>query len=354
MALKISILNEREDVYDVTVVDNHNFYANDILIHNCSEICLACDEERTAVCCLSSLNLLYWDEWKANYQFYRDVAEMLDNVLTYFIENAPEPVKKAKYSAMRERAIGIGALGFHSLLQSKNIPFESAMATSINNQVFYRYKKYLDRANQELAQERGECPDGVGYGVRHSHMTAIAPNASSSLIVGNVSPSIEPFRANGYRQDTLSGSFFHKNKYLDKIIKELCEKNNKIKYNKVWSSIISAAGSIQHLDIFDQYTKDVFKTANEIDQRWLVEHAAERQQYIDQTQSLNLFFEADTSIPYIHHVHFMAWKKGVKSLYYCRSNKIYHGSSVSGRIERVRLDDHFEQVVEEQCLACEG
>jgi len=320
----------------------------------CAEIALAVDEDRTAVCCLSSLNLDYWDQWKDDYQFYRDVAEMLDNVLTVFIEKAPKAVHRAVYSASQERAIGIGALGFHSLLQSKGIPFESALAVSLNNQIFSRYEKYLDTANRELALERGECPDGVGYGVRFSHMTALAPNASSSIIMGNTSPSIEPNRANAYRQDTLSGSFLNKNKHLDKIILKESEKHNRSWYDETWSSIVTHAGSVQHLTWMDDYTKDVFKTASELDQRWIVELAADRQKFIDQSQSLNLFFKAETSIPYLSHVHFMAWKKGLKSLYYCRSDKIYHGDSMDRKVERVRLEDQFEKSIEETCIACEG
>lgn len=320
----------------------------------CTEITLPTNNERTAVCCLSSLNLEYWDQWKDNYQFYRDVAEMLDNVLSIFIEKAPPSVKRAVYSAQRERAIGIGALGFHSLLQSKGIPFESALATSLNEQIFSRYKKYFDQANKELAEERGECPDGKGYGVRFSHMTAIAPNASSSIIMGNTSPSIEPYRGNAYRQDTLGGSYLNKNKHLDKIIKQKCEENPSLNYNDIWSSIITKAGSVQHLDFLDDYTKSVFKTASEIDQRWIIEHTAARQKYIDQAQSVNLFFKADASIPYLHHVHYLAWKKGLKSLYYCRSDKLYHGDSMNRKIERVRLEEQFEKTTEDECLSCQG
>ena len=320
----------------------------------CTEITLATDGQRTAVCCLSSLNLDYWDEWKDNYQFYKDVAEMLDNVLDYFIEHAPEKVSRAIYSARKERAIGIGSLGFHSLLQSKGIPFESALATSLNMQIFSRYKKYLDKANLELGQERGECPDGVGYGVRFSHMSSLAPNASSSVIMGNTSPSVEPFRGNAYRQDTMSGSFLNKNKHLDKILLEESKKHKEGWYDEMWSSIVTNAGSVQHLSFLDEYTKDVFKTASEIDQLWVVSHAGDRQQYIDQAQSINLFFKATASIPYLHHVHYQAWKKNLKSLYYCRSDKLYHGDSMNKRVERVKLEESFEQTTEETCLSCEG
>lgn len=318
----------------------------------CSEITLPVDEDRTAVCCLSSLNLDYWDEWKDNYQFYKDVAEMLDNVLDIFIKDAPKAIQRAIYSATQERAIGIGSLGFHSYLQSKGIPFESAVATSINHQIFGRFRKYLDQANHELANERGECPDGKGYGVRFSHVSAIAPNASTSLIMGNTSPSVELFRANAYRQDTLSGAFLNKNRHLDKILTKMFGDDKK-KYDEIWSSIVTNAGSVQHLDFLDEDTKDVFKTASEVDQLWVIAHAGDRQQYIDQAQSINLFFKADASIPYMHHVHYQAWKRGLKSLYYCRSDKLYHGQSMNKRVERVRLEESFDKTTEEVCLACQ-
>jgi ribonucleoside-diphosphate reductase alpha chain len=318
----------------------------------CTEITLATDRERTAVCCLSSLNLERWDEWKGNYQFYKDIVEMLDNSLDIFIKNAPPEVSRAVYSATQERAIGVGALGFHALLQKRNVSFESALATSLNKQIFGEYEGMLTRANYELAEERGECPDGKGYGVRFSHTRSIAPNATSSIIVGNTSPSIEPFRANAYRQDTLSGSFLNKNKYLDVIFKAHFE-NDIVGYKKAWSSVVAAAGAVQHLDFLTDYQKDVFKTATEIDQQWIVQHAADRQEHIDQAQSVNLFFKADTAIPYLHHVHYQAWKKGLKTLYYCRSDKIYHGESMDKQIEKTEYNfDH--STAEEVCLACEG
>jgi ribonucleoside-diphosphate reductase alpha chain len=320
----------------------------------CTEITLPTDKERTAVCCLASLNLEYWDEWKDDYQVYRDVAEMLDNALDIFIKDAPDEVIRAKFSAYRERAIGIGALGFHALLQSKGIPFESAMASSVNRQIFSRYEIHLKTVNYDLGLERGECPDGVGYGVRFSHMTSIAPNASSSIIMGNTSPSIEPFRGNAYRQDTLSGSFLNKNKYLDKILVKRIP--TIVEYMDVWSSIVSNAGSVQHLECLTQDEKDVFKTASELDQNWIIQHAADRQPYIDQAQSVNLFFKANASLDYLHHVHYMAWKKKLKTLYYCRSDKIYHGDSMNKKIERVTMDSMkvpFLKSTEEECLACQ-
>ncbi len=322
----------------------------------CSEIILPTDGERTAVCCLSSVNLEYFDEWKNNEQFLGDVAEMLDNVLQYFIDNAPDSISRAVYSASRERSIGIGALGFHAYLQKVQVPFESALAVSKNRQMFNHIRKGLDHANIKLGKARGEAPDANGTGKRFSHMLAIAPNASSSIIMGNTSPSIEPYRANAYRQDTLSGAFLNKNKWLDKIIVEKCNADAKLDYNDIWSSIIANDGSVQHLESLSDWERDVFKTSMEIDQRWVVQHAADRQSYIDQAQSVNLFFRPDSHIKYIHAVHFMAWKQGLKTLYYCRSEKIGKADKVSKRIERQVIEeiDIKKLATEEVCLACEG
>ena len=323
----------------------------------CSEIILPTDKKRTAVCCLSSVNLEYYDDWKSNKLFLRDIAEMLDNVLQYFIDNAPLPVKRAKYSASRERSIGVGALGFHAYLQRNNVPFESALAVGRNRQIFKHIRDNLNVANQELGTERGEAPDAVGTGQRFSHLMAIAPNASSSIIMGNTSPSIEPYRANAYRQDTLSGSHLTKNKWLDSIIKEKVNgEETKLDYNEVWSSIIANDGSVQHLDFLDEWTKDIYKTSMEIDQRWLVQHAADRQEYIDQAQSLNLFFRPDVNIKYLHIVHYLAWKTGLKTLYYCRSEKIGKADKVSKRIEREVIKElDMKAVIDgDICLACEG
>ena len=322
----------------------------------CSEIILPTDKERTAVCCLSSLNLEHFDDWKNETIFLRDVAEMLDNVLQYFIDHAPNTVGRAKFSAIRERSIGIGALGWHAYLQRNSIVWESALATSANHKIFKHIRTQLDQANISLGKERGEAPDAAGTGLRFSHMMAIAPNASSSIIMGNTSPSIEPFRANAYRQDTLSGASLNKNKYLDKIIKELCKNDNKLDYNEIWSSIIANDGSVQHIDFLDEWTKDVYKTSMEIDQRWLVDHAANRQSYIDQAQSVNLFFRPDVNIKYLHAVHFQAWKQGLKTLYYCRSEKLAKADKVSKRIERevIKEIDLKQLATEEVCLSCEG
>jgi ribonucleoside-diphosphate reductase alpha chain len=320
----------------------------------CSEIILPTNEQRTAVCCLSSLNLEHYDEWKDHPTFLRDVAEMLDNVLQYFIDNAPSTIQRAKYSASRERSIGVGALGFHAYLQRKGVAFEGVMAKVTNNQMFKQIRRGLDEANISLGKERGEAPDAVGSGQRFSHLMAIAPNASSSIIMGNTSPSIEPYRANAYRQDTLSGAFLNKNRWLDIIIKGLTQTEEE--YNDIWSSIIANDGSVQHLNILDENQKAVFKTSMEIDQRWVIELAADRQMYIDQAQSLNLFFRPDAHIKYIHAIHFMAWKKGVKTLYYCRSEKLAKADKVSKKIERqvIKELDMIQVAQGNDCIACEG
>jgi ribonucleoside-diphosphate reductase alpha chain len=322
----------------------------------CSEIILPTDKKRTAVCCLSSVNLEYYDDWKNDKLFLRDMAEMLDNVLQHFIDNAPDAVHRAKYSAQRERSIGIGALGFHAYLQRNSLPFESALAVGKNKQIFKHIRETLNEANKHLGMERGEAPDAAGTGLRFSHLMAIAPNASSSIIMGNTSPSIEPYRANAYRQDTLSGSFLNKNRYLDVIIKDKCDADSKLDYQEIWSSIISNDGSVQHLSILDEWQKDIFKTSMEIDQRWIVEHAADRQEYIDQAQSLNLFFRPDCHIAYLHAAHFLAWKKGLKTLYYCRSEKLAKADKVSKKIERQIIQELDMSAIAQgnECLACEG
>jgi ribonucleoside-diphosphate reductase alpha chain len=322
----------------------------------CSEIILPTNEERTAVCCLSSVNLEHYDAWSKDAMFLRDVAEMLDNVLEYFINNAPKQVSRAVYSATRERSIGIGALGFHAYLQRKKIPWENFMAKSTNLRMFKLIRSRLDEANLELGSLRGEAPDATGTGRRFSHVMAIAPNASSSIIMGNTSPSIEPFRANAYRQDTLSGSYLNKNKYLDELLKSKVEENPKLDIDEIWSSIIANDGSVQHLTMLDQWEKDIFKTAMEIDQRWVIEHASTRQEFIDQAQSLNLFFRPDVNIKYLHAIHYLAWKQGLKTLYYCRSEKLGKADKVSKRIERevIKEIDMSALVSEDVCVACEG
>jgi len=312
----------------------------------CSEITLATNEERTAVCCLSSVNLEYYDEWKNHPAFISDLIRMLDNVLEYFINNAPEQLEKAKFSAMRERSIGLGAMGFHAFLQKTGIPFESAMANETNIEMFNHIKSQADIVTRQLAVERGACPDDDTCSVRNAHLLAIAPNASSSIICGNTSPSIEPYRANAYTQKTKSGSNLVKNKYLDKILKDKCE--NEDEYAEAWRSIIANKGSVQHLDMIDAWDKDVFKTAVEINQSWVVEHASVRQQYICQSQSVNLFFPPDVNKADLHNVHMLAWAKDLKTLYYLRSEAISRADNVASQAKREII---FEQ---QDCLSCEG
>ena len=309
----------------------------------CSEITLATDEERTAVCCLSSVNLEYFDEWKEVPAFIPDLIRMLDNVLEYFIKHAPSQLDKAKFSAYRERSIGLGAMGFHAYLQKNGIPFESAMAGSANLEMFEKIKREADMTTRKLAIERGACPDDDSASVRNAHLLAIAPNASSSIICGNTSPSIEPFRANAYTQKTKTGSNLVKNKFLDKIIEERTEN-----YEEVWRSIVANKGSCQHLDILDEWEKDVFKTAVEINQSWVIEHAAVRQEYICQSQSLNLFFPPDVNKGDLHNVHMLAWAKNLKTLYYLRSEAISRADNVTSQAKREII---FEQA---DCLSCEG
>ena len=309
----------------------------------CSEITLPTNEERTAVCCLSSLNLEKYDEWKEDNNFIPDVVRFLDNVLEYFINNASDSLHRAKYSAMRERSIGLGTMGFHSYLQSKNIPFASALAKGQNLSIFRNIKKQALETSRRLAEERGEAPDMEGTGLRNAHLLAIAPNASSSIICGSTSPSIEPVRANVYSQKTMSGTFLMKNKYLEKLLKE-----KDIDNEDTWKSIVSKRGSVRHLKELSDWEKDVFATAIEIDQRWIVDLAADRQEFICQSQSLNIFVPADVNIKDLHMLHLSAWKKKLKTLYYCRSEAIKRAEIISTKIERkVRPDA-------EECLACEA
>mgnify|MGYP003324994665 FL=1 len=312
----------------------------------CSEITLPTTEDRTAVCCLSSVNLEEFDEWKNDDMFIPDLVRMLDNVLTFFIDNAPDELHRAKLSAQRERSIGLGAMGFHAYLQRQHIPFESVLAKGANNRMFSRIKSEAVRATKQLAQERGECPDGQGFGVRNAHLLAVAPNASSSIICGNTSPSIEPYRANAFTQKTKSGSSLLKNEYLEDCLRDIDMDND-----EVWKSIITNNGSVQHLEFLDDYTKDVFKTAVEIDQKWVIEFAADRQKEICQSQSLNVFFPANVSKQELHAIHMMAWKQGVKTLYYLRSEAIKRAETVSDEALRKYI---FDSIDENACLACEG
>lgn len=314
---------------------------NGVLTGQCSEITLVTDSTRSAVCCLSSVNAEKFDEWKNESRFIPDLVRFLDNVLDAFIESAPEYLRNAVYSAMRERSIGIGVLGFHSYLQSKMIPFESALASSFNHRLFSHLKSEALSATQALATERGEAPDAEGYGVRNCHLLAVAPNASSSIICGEASPSIEPYRANAFTHKTMSGSFQVRNKYLKKALESVG-----MDTEEVWTSITVNRGSVQHLDLPEDI-KDVFKTAIEIDQRWIIEHAAARQPYICQSQSVNLFFPPDVSVSVLHHIHLAAWKKNLKTLYYVRSEAIKRADVVSNRVERLTMAEA------EECLACQ-
>lgn len=315
----------------------------------CTEITLATDANRTAVCCLSSVNAEKYDQWKDHPYFIGDLIRMLDNVIQHFIDNAPESLYKAIYSAMRERSLGLGLMGFHSYLQSKSIPFETPMAKSINDKIFANIKAKAVAETERLANERGPCPDAKGYAnVRNAHLLAIAPNASSSITCGNTSPGVEPFRANAFNQKTMSGTYTLKNKWLEKVL----DKYN-MNTDKVWSSIIANRGSVQHLDFLTEWERDVFKTAVEIDQRWIIDLAADRQEYICQAQSINLFFPADVSKQELHYVHMLAWKKGLKSLYYLRSEAIARSDDLSS--EKIKHTFDFTKPIDsEECLACEG
>ena len=322
----------------------------------CSEITLPTGidhlgQDRTAVCCLSSLNLEYYDAWKDNHQFISDVVAFLDNVLQDFINTAPDSMAKAKYSATRERSIGLGVMGFHSFLQSKNVPIESAMSKVWNKKIFQKIKQETDAASQELAKQRGPCPDALEAGVneRFSNKIAIAPTASISIIANNSSPGVEPFVANSFTQKTLTGSFSVRNKNLVKVL-ESKSKNTE----DIWSSITTNEGSVQHLNFLDDHEKMVFKTAQEIDQRWIIDLAAERQEYICQAQSINLFLPGNVSKKYLHEIHFRAWQKGLKSLYYCRSTSIQRADKVSHKVEQneINLNNQQESKYEE-CLACQ-
>ena len=312
----------------------------------CSEITLATNEERTAVCCLSSVNLEYYDDWKKIPAFIPDLIRMLDNVLEHFIKKAPPQMHRAVYSAMRERSIGLGAMGFHAYLQKNSIPFEGMWANTANIEMFRYIKNHALEETRRLAVERGACPDDDSCEVRNAHLLAIAPNASSSIICGNTSPSIEPFRANAYTQKTKSGSYLQKNKYLDDVL--MSKIGHTEVYENTWKSIVANKGSVQHLDMLSEEEKEVFKTAVEINQAWVVEHASNRQPYICQSQSVNLFFPPDVNKGDLHNVHMLAWAKNLKTLYYLRSEAISRADNVSNQVKREII---FEQ---SDCLSCEG
>jgi ribonucleoside-diphosphate reductase alpha chain len=328
----------------------------------CSEITLPTGidkngRDRTAVCCLSSLNLEKYDEWKDDKVMINDVMRFLDNVLTDFIERAPEQFDDAKYSAEKERSVGLGVMGFHSYLQQHNIPLESVMSKAWNKKIFKHIQENVDQASKDLADERGPCPDAADYGFneRFSNKTAIAPTASISIICGGASPGVEPVAANSYTHKTLSGSFNVRNRYLV----ELLEKHGK-NTEEVWSGITTNEGSVSHLDFLTDLEKDVFKTAFELDQKWIIELSGDRTPFISQAQSINLFVPADIHKRELHKIHFDAWKKGLKSLYYCRSKSIQRAENVNDtKATDVTANVYkskpktTEQPEYEECLSCQ-
>jgi ribonucleoside-diphosphate reductase alpha chain len=344
------------------IPDHHKMAGLNVKMSNlCSEITLPTGKdhlgnERTAVCCLSSLNLEKFDEWQDHPTFIEDCMRFLDNVLSDFIAKAPDSMKRAKYAAMRERSVGLGVMGFHSFLQSKMIPMESVMAKVWNRRMFQHIKRQADDASVKLAHERGPCPDAADYGImeRFSNKMAIAPTASISIITGGASPGIEPNAANAYTHKTLSGSFPVRNACLEKLL-EAKDQNT----DDVWSSIFTNEGSVQHLDFLSQDEKDVFKTAFEIDQRWLIEHAADRTPFICQAQSLNVFVPANVHKRDLHRLHWEAWQKGVKSLYYCRSKSIQRAESnaswqrTKGAAPVPQREPELGEKKYEECLACQ-
>ncbi|MFA7276776.1 MAG: ribonucleoside-diphosphate reductase subunit alpha [Pseudobdellovibrionaceae bacterium] len=346
------------------IPEHHKMAGLNVKMSNlCSEITLPTGRDhlgndRTAVCCLSSLNLETFEEWQDHPTFIEDVMRFLDNVLTDFINKAPDSMKRAKYAAMRERSVGLGVMGFHSFLQAKMIPMEGVMAKVWNRKMFQHIKRQADDASVKLAHERGACPDAADYGImeRFSNKIAIAPTASISIICGGASPGIEPIAANAYTHKTLSGSFPVKSPYLEKLLKDKGHDNE-----DVWSSIFTNEGSVQHLDFLSPEEKDVFKTAFELDQRWLIEHAADRTPFVCQAQSLNVFLPANVHKTELHKIHWDAWAKGVKSLYYCRSKSIqraesaasWHRSKQANDTEPKQLELGEEPKKYEECLSCQ-
>ena len=331
----------------------------------CSEITLPTGidrfgQDRTAVCCLSSLNLEKYQEWEGEPCFIEDIMRFLDNVLQDFIDNAPEDFSRAKYSAIRERSVGLGVMGFHSFLQANMIPFEGAMAKVWNNRMFKHIRAEADAASKMLAEERGACPDAEDFGFteRFSNKLSVAPTASISIICGGASPGIEPAAANSFTHKTLSGSFNVRNPYLKAMLEEKGKDTDEI-----WSSITTSEGSVQHLDFLTEDEKAVFRTAFEIDQRWIIEHAGDRSDAICQSQSINLFLPADIHKRDLHQLHYQAWKKGVKSLYYCRSKSIQRAEVVANKDDAQFTvpymgkvnggDQPAEPIDYEECLACQ-
>ena len=322
----------------------------------CSEITLPTGidkdgKDRTAVCCLSSLNLETYEEWKDHPEFIEDVMRFLDNVLTDFIEKAPESFNDAKYSAKRERSVGLGVMGFHSFLQKNSVPLESVMSKSWNNKIFKHIQINVDKASKKLAEERGSCPDAEEYGFkeRFSNKTAIAPTASISIICGGASPGVEPVAANSYTHKTLSGSYNVRNKYLKGIL-EKYGKND----DTTWSTITTNQGSVSHLDFLTDHEKDVFKTAFELNQKWIIELGADRTPYVSQAQSINIFLPADVHKKELHQIHFQAWKKGLKSLYYCRSKSIQRAENINnGLSTAATIKESKKEQDYEECLSCQ-
>ena len=321
----------------------------------CSEITLPTGadhdgKERTAVCCLSSLNIETWDQWAEEEGFVEDVLRMLDNVLTSFIEEAPDSMHRAKYSALRERSVGLGVMGFHSFLQAKNIPLESAMAKSWNLRIFKKIRREADAASYHLSEERGACEDARERGMkaRFSHKIAIAPTASISIICGGTSACVEPIPANVYTHKTLSGAFSVRNPYLQDLLEA-----KGLNTDETWQSIVEQEGSVQHLDCLSDEEKAVYRTAFEIDQRWIIELAADRTPYICQSQSLNLFLPADIDKWDLHMLHWTAWERGIKSLYYCRSKSISR-AGFAGQLEKKEKGVSTAPRTDyEECLACQ-
>jgi len=348
------------DAVNKTMPKHHRDLGLKVTTSNlCSEITLPTGKDhngvdRTAVCCLSSLNLETWDEWNKDKTFIEDVMRFLDNVLSDYIARAPDEMARAKYSADRERSVGLGVMGFHSFLQARSIPFEGAMAKSWNMKIFKHIRAQVDEASMMLAKERGPCPDAADMGVmeRFSCKMAIAPTASISIICGGTSACIEPIPANVYTHKTLSGSFSIRNPHLEKMLKDKSKDTD-----KVWNSILEQGGSVQHLDFLTQEEKDVFKTSFEIDQRWLLELAGDRTPFIDQAQSLNLFIPADCDKWDLLMLHFRAWELGIKSLYYLRSKSVQR-AGFAGGVEADNTPELREiQVTSttdyDECLACQ-
>ncbi len=329
----------------------------------CSEITLPTGKdrdgnERTAVCCLSSLNIEKYDEWKDDPNFVEDVMRFLDNVLSDFINKAPDSFANAKYAAEKERSVGLGVMGLHSYFQQKNIPFGSVMSKVWNKKIFSNIQKKVDQASKDLAEERGACPDAEEFGIkeRFSNKTAIAPTASISIICGGTSPGIEPIAGNSYTHKTLSGSYNVRNRYLTKLLNKYGKNTD-----EVWSSITTNQGSVSHLDFLTKEEKEVFKTAFEIDQKWIIELGADRTPHISQAQSINIFIPADVHKKELHQIHFQAWKKGLKSLYYCRSKSIQRaeninsGSStdVTKNVYSNKKESSNDENKYEECLSCQ-